>query len=245
MAIGIFDSGIGGITVYKKIKEKYPNVQVIYFADLQNFPYGEKTEKELNEFTKNITTYLMNFDIEALIIACNTASSVSKKYLEKNFNIDIYSIIEPITNYLNANEYSNLSLIATNMTVRSNVYQEILLDKLKHVVSAPKLVNCAENLDKSNVLDVIKEYISPDMAKNTNIILACTHFPLLSEYIYKLYPDISLLDPAKYLSESLSLKNINDNKKDVFITSDKLEYFKTQLKDILKTEDLDVRIHKW
>lgn len=245
MAIGIFDSGIGGITVYKKLKEKYPNLKIIYFADLKNFPYGEKNKEQLNNFTEKIVSYLLEFNVESVIIACNTASAVSKNNLEKKFNIKFYSVIDAISTYLKDSNFNNLSLLATNMTVKSMVYQNILKNKLKYVVPAPKLVECAENLDKKNIYNIIKNYISSDMALNTHIILGCTHFPLLKSYIYNIYPNISLLDPAEYLSQVVEIKNSNESSDDIFITSDRLEYFKKQLNNILKKENLDVRIHKW
>ncbi len=242
MAIGIFDSGIGGLSVLKELKIKYPNNQFIYFADLGNFPYGEKTNAELLSYSKDITEFMISKGINEIVIACNTATAISLDYLKNEYpNISFYGIIDSVCSNVKS---ENLTVIGTKATVRSSVYKTKLLDKVKYQIAAPKLVEYAEKLNKNGINEIIKEYISPEIVENTEIILACTHFPLLKKNILNVYPEIKLIDPAIYLANEVNF-NVNDEAEDIFYTSGELEYFKIQVKNILGKENVDVRVHRW
>ena len=93
--IGVFDSGIGGLTVAGSIMKSLPNENIIYFGDTAHLPYGTKSEKQIREYALNDVTFLSKFDLKALVIACNTADSVAKGTLEEQFDIPIYGVIEP------------------------------------------------------------------------------------------------------------------------------------------------------
>ncbi|WP_067141975.1 glutamate racemase [Oceanivirga salmonicida] len=243
MAIGIFDSGVGGLTVLKELKKKYPNNQFIYFGDLGNFPYGKKTNDEIIKYSKNITEFMLSKNIKDIVIACNTATAIAYDILKKEYSdINFYGIIDSVCEQIKSN---NITVIGTNATVRSNIYKNRLLDKVKYQIAAPKLVEYAERVNKNGVEEIIKEYISADLVEKTDILLACTHFPLLNEKIKKVYPNINLIDPAIYLANTINFETTYKEQQDIFYTSGELEYFKIQLKNILGKENIDVRVHKW
>lgn len=242
MAIGIFDSGLGGLSVYKEIIKKYDNEKIIYFADTSNFPYGEKSKEQIIEFSKKIVEFLISQKVDKIIIACNTASAFAMEELKKIYNIEIMGIIYPVCEYIIYNNIDNITVIATKATVNSKVYDSILKDKIVKNISAPKLVSLAENISKDE--NILKEYFDT-IKPNSNVVLACTHFPLLKDYIKTIYKNINLIDPAKYLVDKLELRN-NDNEKDIFyISTDNVVEYREKINKLLERDDVDVRVHKW
>ena len=117
--IGIFDSGIGGLTVLKELEERLPNENFIYFGDTLNFPYGEKTKEEIIQFSIKNVNYLIEQDVKAIIIACGTATSQSLDVLKDKFDIPIIGIIEPTVNYVKSLGLKKIGVIATTGTIRS------------------------------------------------------------------------------------------------------------------------------
>ena len=105
MRVGVFDSGIGGLTVLKKIYKHYPNNEYIYFGDTLNLPYGNKTKEELNNLSSLEIEFLLSKKVDMIIIACGTVSSNCIDYLKNKYNIPIYDIISPTISYLNNSDY--------------------------------------------------------------------------------------------------------------------------------------------
>ena len=122
MRIGLFDSGVGGLTVLKKLQDKYPHNEYIYFGDTLNIPYGAKSKDELISLSKKDVDFLISKQVEAIVIACGTISSNCLSYLKSNYHIPIYDIISPITNYINHSNYSNICVIATEATINSHIF---------------------------------------------------------------------------------------------------------------------------
>ena len=121
--IGIFDSGIGGLTIANAIKEKLPNESIIYFGDTKHLPYGEKSEKAIKDYSLQIAKFLKNKNCKIIIIACNSASSVAFNYIQNNItSIPIFNVIDPIINDLSAkNENKKIGVIGTKATINSNI----------------------------------------------------------------------------------------------------------------------------
>ena len=127
-AIGIFDSGIGGLTVAHAIKKQLPNENLIYFGDTQHLPYGEKSEKSINLFSKKITSFLIQKKCKAIIIACNSAASVANKtVLKVAKNIPVFNVIDPVVKYIDEkykNSAANIGIIGTKATIQSKNYEK-------------------------------------------------------------------------------------------------------------------------
>ena len=129
MRVGLFDSGIGGLTVLKKLIDKYPNNEYIYFGDTLNMPYGSKNIEELKELASHNVEFLISKNVDIIIIACGTVSSNCLDYLRENYNIPIIDIISPTIEYLSNSKYNNIGIIATEATINSHIFKNRLKDK--------------------------------------------------------------------------------------------------------------------
>ena len=113
MKIGVFDSGIGGLTVLNKLIEKYPNNEYTYYGDIKNIPYGDKSIEELKELSSKIIDFLIEKKVDLIVIACGTISSNLSNYLKQKYSIKIIDIISPVINYLNNCDYEKIGVITT------------------------------------------------------------------------------------------------------------------------------------
>ena len=241
MRIGIFDSGIGGLTVLKTLINKYPNNEYIYYGDTLNLPYGNKTIKELQELSSKDVEFLINKQVDIIIIACGTVSSNCLDYLKNKYNIKIYDIISPVIKYLNNSNYNNIGIIATNRTIDSHIFKNNL-NKEKNIyeIATPDLVPLIENNNLFKINDTLDKYLSKYKDKIDILVLGCTHYPSIYNHINKyLNNKIKLLDMSIPLSDKLS---INDNNKQ----SIKIYYSKLSntiidnTKRILELDNIDI-----
>lgn len=213
--IGVFDSGIGGVTVLSKLVEMFPNENFIYVGDTLNCPYGVKPKEEIANLVTNIANYLISRDVKAIVIACNTATANSA-HLAKITDIPVIGVIEPTAKYAyKLSKNKNIAVLATNVTIESRKYEEYL-EKLakrrifrkgkRHYVKCSEFVPVVENLEmnteKSN--KIVSEKISfLEDKKIDTVILGCTHFGLLSKDILKILPNAKLVDCGKPTGEKL------------------------------------------
>ena len=212
MKIGIFDSGIGGLTVLKALINKYPNNEYIYYGDTINLPYGNKTIEELQELSSKDVEFLINKQVDIIIIACGTVSSNCLDYLKNKYQTPIYDIISPTINYLNNSRHTNIGIIATNRTIDSHIFKNNL-NKEKNIyeIATPDLVPLIENNNLFKINDILDKYLSKYKDKIDILVLGCTHYPSIYNHINKyLNNKIKLLDMSIPLSDKLS---INDNNK--------------------------------
>lgn len=244
MAIGIFDSGIGGLSVYKHLKNRFNDQKIIYFADTHNFPYGKKSSDQIIQYSKNILDFFISQNVTTVLIACNTASSIAIDDLKNNYqNINIYGVIEPVAKYIIQKDYTNIVLLATEGTINSKIYDKYLENRIIKRIKAPLLVESIQEYNKENIKRDIQYYLSEIKQKNANIILGCTHFPIVLKMIKQLY-DFNLIDPAKNSVDEID-EIIDDKGDTIFYVSGDVEDFKRKAQIILEKEDIDVRIHKW
>lgn len=241
MAIGIFDSGLGGLSVLKYVLKMYPNKKMVYFADTEHFPYGTKNKEELIKYADKIVDFFISEGVTEILIACNTATALTLDYLDKKYKLEIHGIITPVCDYILKKDIKNITLIATSATIKSKVYNDILKDRIINNIEAPLLVQCAENMEEDKAKVVIQNYFKDIMP--INIILGCTHFPLLIPEFKEVFPKANLIDPALELVKKIKLTHEDGNI--VLYCSKDLEKFKRKVYKILKREDLDVRLHKW
>ena len=189
-AIGIFDSGVGGLTVFEEIRKELPNENIIYLGDTKNFPYGNKTKEEIIEFAIKNTEMLINMGAKIIVIACGTATSQAIDVLKQKFSIPIIGIIEPTVEYIKEQNYKNVGVIATEGTIRSGAWEQKLKEKIPDInvinKACPMLATIAEEgkAKSEEGRRVIKEYMKPFKDKKIDkIILGCTHYPIYEEII--------------------------------------------------------------
>lgn len=210
MRIGIFDSGIGGLTVLKEMIKKHPNHQYFYFGDTANLPYGTKSKDELRVLVDKIMRFLLSKNIDILIIACGTISANLYEELKEKYDLPIYDVITPMVTYLEKSSYERVGLMATKMTVQSKTFEKI--SNKKFISQAcPLLVPLIEHGEyESEALEKsLQEYTSIFENQVDCVILGCTHYPVLSNKISNILPNIPLLNMGVVLADSLNLEGNN------------------------------------
>jgi glutamate racemase len=217
--IGIFDSGIGGLTVANAIQQVLPNESLIYFGDTAHLPYGEKSAEAILAYSLRISEFLRDKNCKAIVIACNTASSIAYEAVKAQHqgHIPVIDVINPVVNAV-ASEFQQgkIGVIATKATIRSNVYAKKLkqLNTSLEVASlaTPLLVPMIEEgfYNSSISKEVIASYLSQPVLQNIDaLILACTHFPLIRAEIEAYYKhQVKIVDSAeivaRYVKEQLT-----------------------------------------
>ncbi|MEQ9263012.1 MAG: glutamate racemase [Owenweeksia sp.] len=193
--IGIFDSGVGGLTVAAAIKKHLPDESFIYFGDTRHSPYGDKSRDTIQTYSTEITEFLLDQNCKAIVIACNTASALAyKKLISKFSEVPIVNVIDPVVDYVAENAKGKVGIIATRATTQSGIYKKSLLakkPKLNVVTAAtPLLVGIAEedftHTDISR--GAIRAYLDNDKFRSlSSLILGCTHFPLFQTELESFY----------------------------------------------------------
>jgi len=255
-AIGIFDSGIGGLTVVDKIFRLLPNEKIIYFGDTARVPYGNKSKETITRFSKEIVRFLLDFKVKLVVVACNTASSLSLDALKRSFSVPIIGVIKPgVKEALRATRSGRIGVIGTEATISSNTYKKEIkaLDRNAFVIqkSSPLFVPLVENrwLNGDITERVAKKYLSSMMNKRIDtLILGCTHYPLLKNVIQKTVGKrITLIDSsmavAKHTRELLKKSELftdGNRAKPKFFASDDTKKFAFLAKVFLKKK-IDVK----
>jgi glutamate racemase len=218
--IGIFDSGVGGLTVVKEIFKELPGYQIIYFGDTARLPYGTKGAGFVKKYSAKITEWLLARNAKIIIIACNTSSAWASESLKKKFKkIPIFEMITPVVQEtLAATKNKKVGIIGTPGTIKSGAYQKKLLqaDNSLQIFSqpCPLLVPLVEEglIDDEISIQIIKKYIEPLKERGIDtLILGCTHYPLL-KYVIEREVDsgIKVINPAESLAKEVK-KYLEDN----------------------------------
>ena len=238
MRVGIFDSGIGGLTVLKNLYNHYPNNEYIYFGDTLNLPYGNKSKEELNNLAHKDVEFLLSKNVDLIIIACGTVSSNCYEYLKNNFNIPIYDIITPTINYINNSEYQNIGIIATNATINSHIFKNNI-NKVAYEVNTPDFVPIIEN-NKYDILNQnIDKYLNEYKDKIDLLVLGCTHYPIIKDYLNEYLDNkVKLLDMSEPLLNILK----DGQKSNIDIYFSKLT--KENINNTKKILNIDVNINE-
>lgn len=204
--IGVFDSGIGGLTVVRELLRVLPHEDIIYFGDTARVPYGPKSPETVIRYSHEITSFLMSQDVKAVVVACNTATAHALASLQKTYNVPIIGVIEP--GAIAASKLTrtkHVGVIGTNGLVNSHAYRDALhrLDSTIIVSeqACPLFVPFVEEgwLDHPATHLVAAEYLSPLVDDQIDtLVLGCTHYPLLKDVINDITgPSISLIDSAE------------------------------------------------
>ncbi len=212
--IGIFDSGIGGLTVAKRIISMLPNENIVYFGDTARVPYGSKSNSTVIEYSMQDAQFLINKNVKLIIVACNTASSVALDTLKDKYDIPIIGMIEPGAKLaLEKTKNGRIGVIGTNSTINNKAYSEQLKeldDRMKIIEKpCPLFVPIAEEgwLDHEATDLIAKEYLQEFIDADVDtLILGCTHYPLLAETIQKIMgKNVALIDSG--YAASLQVEN--------------------------------------
>ncbi len=204
--VGIFDSGIGGLTVLKELRRILPGERYLYFGDTGRVPYGNKGKLTVKRYSVEIANYLlMNYDIKALVVACNTASSVALEGLKKLYRISVFDVVSPaVLKAIGETKNGNIGVIGTDSTVRSNTYKKLIKahnrDIRVYQKACPLFVPIVEEgwVDHEITEKIIFEYLST-LKKNRvdTLILGCTHYPFMRGRIQSFLGDkVTIIDSA-------------------------------------------------
>lgn len=236
-AIGIFDSGVGGLTVFKSVREYFPNEDIIYFGDTARVPYGPKSKHTVINYSIQNTRFLIQQNIKLLIIACNTSSAVAIPYLQKMTNIPVIGVIVPgAEQAISLTKTGKIGIIGTEGTINSNAYKDELLrlDSSLEIYSqaCPLFVSLVEEgwLEKEVTNLIIEDYLAVFKEKGVDtLILGCTHYPVLKPAINRYFSgEVNLVDSSiaiiKHIENHISLSK-NQTGKDLFYVSDNEEKF--------------------
>ncbi len=213
--IGVFDSGLGGLTVVKELMRQLPHEEIVYFGDTARVPYGTKSKESIIRFSQENVTCLLKHKVKIVVVACNTSSSVALTTLRQKFNLPIIGVIGPgAKKATQVTKNKRVGVIATQATINSQSYTKNIhsFDKSVKVIdkACPLFVPLAEEgwFNKKVTLEVAKEYLKGIIAsKADTVILGCTHYPLLKSAVQKVVGrHVVLIDSAKEVA--LEVKNL-------------------------------------
>lgn len=250
--IGIFDSGLGGLTVLKALREVLPGEDFIYVGDTARVPYGNKSIKKVNQYSNQICSWLVNKNCKIIVVACNTVSAIALKTLKKNFLIPIIGVIDSGVNQaVSITKNYEIGVLGTAATIKSDEYA--LQIKKKNSKASVTSLACPlfvplveEGLTEGDIPNqIIKMYLTDIKdSKLDTIILGCTHYPLLKNQIQRFFGDkINLVDSGDAVGYEvktfISKKQLSTNKKigtfSCFVT-DEPESFDKHAKKFLKVK---------
>ena len=217
--IGIFDSGIGGVTVLKEIINILPNEKYIYYSDSKNNPYGDKSDQQINIFCENIVEFFITKKCKAIVIACNTASAKSVQYLREKYKNIPFVAIEPAYKMVYDYTYDEPTLVmATKGTIESEKFNLLYHKYDNHKTILLPCVGLADIIEENNEEKIkiyLKEHLEIYKGKVKNVVLGCTHYPLIKQEIKQVLGDVQFFyfSPylAKHLRELLKEKGLINN----------------------------------
>jgi glutamate racemase len=240
--IGIFDSGVGGLTVAHAIRQNLPGERIVYFGDTAHLPYGDKSEEAIRSYSGRITEFLLEHDAKLVLIACNSASASAYESLEEEYRdrVLILDVINPVVRYVASRNYHRIGVIGTKRTISSGTYEKKISAASPSTVLAsmatPLLVPMIEEGfifdDISNA--IIRTYLSDArLADISALILGCTHYPIIKNQISKFFNfNVEVIDSGRLVAallretlEKNDLLNRNGEGEDLFFVSDYTDYF--------------------
>lgn len=219
--IGIFDSGVGGLTVLREVEKIMPQEDIIYFGDTARVPYGNKSASTIRRFSVESVLFLLQQDVKMVIVACNTASALALDYLTKSFRIPIVGVIDSGVERALQVTSGRIGIIGTKSTIKSRSYQKAIASRNKRVkffsCSCPLFVPLVEEgfAATSITSEFIQKYLKGLKSKQIDtLILGCTHYPLLKKEITGYLCKVSIIDSAhevarrsKLILDKLKLNN--------------------------------------
>ena len=240
--IGVFDSGVGGLTVAHAVRQLLPQESIIYFGDTAHLPYGDKSAKSIIYYTRKIAGFLMEKKCKTILVACNTASAVAFNDLKNFFSeqVQLVNVIDPVTEYIGKSNYKKIGVIGTKGTINSGAYEKELKSNNPELevisMATPLFVPMIEEGfiydDISNA--IIRAYLSDKSMKSIEtLILGCTHYPIIKNQITKFFNfNIDVIDSGRIVAEFVknllienNLLNTGKSQEDQFYISDFTLFF--------------------
>jgi glutamate racemase len=212
--IGIFDSGVGGLTVAKQIFRLLPYEKVIYFGDTGRYPYGPRSQQIVTKFSLQNTNFLLGEKVKFIVVACNTASAVALPQLQKHYRIPMIGVIEPGAKAaIRATKNRRVGVIGTVGTISSDAYRKAIHKHSSGVrvfsIPCPLFVSLAEEgyIDKKATRLIAEDYLSPLIKKRVDtLVLGCTHYPLLKRVVsHVMGKEVRLIDSAEETAKEVKL----------------------------------------
>ncbi|MEI6132264.1 MAG: glutamate racemase [Bacillota bacterium] len=252
--IGVFDSGLGGLTVLKELLKKCPNESLVYFGDCGRIPYGTKSRETVQKFTMQDINFLLTKNVKAIVIACNTASAFGYEMAKEHFDLPIFEVVTPGARAaVRETRNEKIGVIGTPGTITSGVYESAIHKVSQNagikVVSkaCPLFVPLVEEgwWDNEIAMKIVEEYLLPLKTEGIDtLVLGCTHYPILEKAISRVLGEgirlvSSGVEIAAEVDEFICSQEIvttNDIQKREFYTSDSIEKFAEMGKDFLGME---------
>ena len=211
--IGVFDSGVGGLTVLKALREKLPSENLIYFGDTARVPYGTKSPKTIIRYSIENTKLLRSFDVKMVVVACNTSSTYALEILKSEFsNVPIIGVVNPGAKLaVSSTKSGKIGVIGTEATVRSGAYRKAIvsINPFSDVFekACPLFVPLIEEgwLEDPVTLEVARRYLLPLLERGIDtLVLGCTHYPLIKRVLAKVCGDVALIDSAEAVANEVA-----------------------------------------
>lgn len=211
--IGVFDSGVGGLTVVKHLISAMPNENIIYLADYKHMPYGDKTNEEIIKYVLDDVKFLNTFPLKAIVIACNTADSIASENIKQKYDIPVYGVIlDASKKAIEVTSNNKIGVIATTAAINSNEYARQINNLNKNALvyskACPFLVPMIEegkfDIGNEEIRLILKDYLSPLIENDIDtLILGCTHYDLLSNIISDMYPNLNIVSSSRCIIDVL------------------------------------------
>lgn len=224
--IGVFDSGVGGLTVAREIMRQLPNEDIVYFGDTARVPYGSKSKKTVLKYSKQIVRFLLTKDVKAIVVACNTASALALDEIAAEIDIPIIGVVKPGAKMaVETTKTGNVGVIATQSTIKSGIYNDYIRELNPDITVVSKACPLFVPLVEEGLLedrvtdDIVGRYLQELKEYNVDsLVLGCTHYPLLRNTIKRFMgEEVHLVNPAyetaKSLKELLTEQGILNKKK--------------------------------
>ena len=250
--IGIFDSGVGGLTVVKSLLEKFPNENIVYLADSKHMPYGDKTNDQIIKYVMDDVKFLNNYELKAILIACNTADAIASSEVKKAYSIPVFGVIEDTCKAaIKATKNDKIGVIATSAAIKADEYHKQLLRFNPHIKvynqACPFLVPLIEegkfDIGNQEIRYILEDYLTPLIENDIDtLILGCTHYDLLSPIIKDMYPNLNLVSSSRCVIDNLSRQiqqNDNTNNEQLYFASSNKDKFESVANMII--QDIEIR----
>lgn len=233
-SIGVFDSGLGGLTAAKEIMKLFPNESIVYFGDTSRVPYGTRSKETILKYTHSDIRFLLSRGVKMIVIACGTASSAALPHIKEDFNVPIYGVVDA-AGYAAVRETRNkkIGIIGTSATIKSGAYTRYIkeydpgIDTFER--ACPLFVPLVENghFDTKVTELVIDEYLGDIRAAGVDtLILGCTHYPLLAKAISRyMGDDVKLISPGQEVARFLKKKINEDNRHSDICDEDQYSFY--------------------
>ena len=220
-SIGVFDSGLGGLTAVKEIMKLFPNESIVYFGDTSRVPYGTRSKETILKYTHSDIRFLLSRGVKMIVIACGTASSAALPHIKEDFNVPIYGVVDAaVYAAVRMTQNRKIGIIGTSATIKSGAYTRYIKEYDTSIATferaCPLFVPLVENghFDTKVTELVIDEYLRDMRDKGIDtLIMGCTHYPLLEKAIARYMGEgVRLISPGQEVARFLKKKINEDNR---------------------------------